>query len=749
MTDYARSLWIAGADERAYVTYNPEIEAVGDVNIFVYLLWWAENQNPNVKYEIYHNGKVDTVMLDPTTLTQSSWVYLGTYDFSGNPDEEYVKLAVQPSDNPVLNTRASTVMFEIVNDVNGGIWQTKYVSPDDSAEAMLENGEMASLDTFFDMKEHWARYDVEYMANEGLVSGKAEGIYDPEAQITRAEYVTILDRAMGYELVTGESYADVEADSWYATYVATAKANGLLNGLPTDDGFKPEQPITREEMGLFTYNAIKATKKNDEWVKTLADGWNAFQDTAEVSDWAKEGLKYLIQTGIIKGTSDTTVSPKENATRAQGAVILKRFMQQFVWAGPPTNDEWVLTFSDEFNSDEMDWSVWRSDASAPGHILSSRWPENVEVHDGALHLVIRKEERAGKEWTAASVWVRPEVFAQTYGYWEARYKYAETPGVNNSFWTYVLHAFNIHKNPDTKTHYEIDINEGHYPNKINLNYHSFATGESKQYSQSYRSEYDLSADYHTYAMEWTPTELRYYHDGKLLRVQENYNAHQRQFPYLSSAVINWAGQIKDDADGSAQVVDYVRVWQRKADIDNPELNYKGEPMVGVAPAAQNLNSPDPSKNDATIQKVTVKDQAIDSETYPSEIIIPATLEGSWSTSTKILNYTGEGKEHYWSNTVGAVSKYPLKDVKKGEYKVYMWRLPHQYNIDQMNINLHQDGEVKYFGSLALRLPEGETAESGWVEIGTLNATGDKNAFFQYTCEGDNCRASAVKLVSLK
>ncbi len=581
MVDAAKSLWIANVDERATVTYNPKIDAVGDVNIFVYLLWWKENQNPNVKYEVYHNGKVDTVMLDPTTLTESSWVYLGTFDFAGKSDEEYVKLVCQNDENSKGNTRASTVMFEIVNSANGGIWQTIYVTPEETVESLLENSEMASLDKFADMVGHWANYDVEYMASEGLIAGVSEDSFSPEAQITRAEYLTILDRAMGYEEIKEDFFPDVTSDAWYYGYVGAAKKNGLIEGLPTDNGFKPEQPITREEMALFTYNAIKATGKNDEWLSSMPDDFAKFADTADISDWAVEAMQYLVKTGIIKGTTETTAAPGDNATRAQGAVILKRFMQAFIWAGPPADKEWVLTFNDEFNGTEMDWSVWRSDASSPGHIMSSRWPENAEVHDGALHLVVRKEERGGKEWTSGNIWVRPEVFAQTYGYWEARFKCTAAPGINNAFWTFVPHNYNIHKNPDITTHYELDINEGHYPNKINMNYHTWVTGERKQYSESYHSAYDLSADYHTYALEWTPTELRYYHDGKLLRVQENYNAHQLQYPYLSNAVLNWAGNASGEADGSAQIVDYVRIWQTKENIENPELNYKGEPMVGV------------------------------------------------------------------------------------------------------------------------------------------------------------------------
>ena len=748
MVEYPQSMWIAGVGEEATVTYNPRIEAVGDVNVFVYLLWWHENQNPQVKYEVHHNGKVDTVMLDPTTLTESSWVYLGTFDFAGDIENEFVKLVCQKDTNAKGNTRASTIMFEIVN-TEGGIWQTKYVTPYISVETLKDSGELAALNKFADVKDHWAYYDVEYMANEGLISGVSENAFNPDAQITRAEYLTILDRAMGYEEVKEDFFPDVTSDAWYYGYVGAAKKNGLIEGLPTDDGFKPTQPITREEMALFTYNAIKATERNDEWVATLPDDFAKFTDASEVSDWAKEAMQYLIQTGIIKGMTETTAAPKGNATRAQGAVILKRFMSSFVWAGPPTDQEWVLTFNDEFNGTEMDWSVWRSDSSSPGHIQSSRWPENVEVHDGAVHLVIRHEEKGGKEWTAGSVWVRPEVFAQKYGYWEARYKIVASSGINNSFWTYSSHTHNIHRETGTGKHFELDINEGHYPNTVNMTYHSNAeTGKNKSYSSTYVSPYDLSEDYHTYALEWTPEELRFYHDGVLRSTQKNWNADQLQYPYLSSAVLNWAGKATDKTDGTAQIVDYVRIWQKKENIDDPTMNFKGEPMVGVGPAEQKPGSGAPNATPPASAADTVEFKTT-TETFPGEVVVKyedAVKEGEWKSSSVVKGY--DDKVHYWAGTSGSIT-YNAEGLKKGKYDVYYWLCPYGSSTAELvNLEINANGESKVVASRQL-LNEGETVEAGWVKLGTFDFKADGSEYVKAFPDTGTFRTSAVKFVPVK
>ncbi len=731
------TFWINGVGSEATLTYYPEITYPSEVTIDVYLLYWHQHQNNRVKYEVHHNGKVDTFILDPTTLTESCWKNLGTFDFKGDQEREFVRLVCMPGQIPGANTRASAMRFTTSNE-------TFYVAPNYTVENALNGSSIAPLNKFSDMENHWARYDVEYMANEGLVSGVEDSLFDPEAQITRAEYVTILDRALGLELYKGGSYSDVSPDAWYAPYVATAKAGGLLKGLPTDDGFKPDQPITREEMALFTYNAILQTRTNDEWISSFPDVYSSFTDTDAVSEWAKEAMSYLTRTNIIKGTTDTTVSPKETATRAQGTVILKRFMQQFVWAGPPKGENWVMTFNDEFSGNELDWSIWRSEAAFPSHILSSRWPENVEMYDGNLHLITRKEQMGGAEWTSASVWVRPEFFRQSYGYWEARYKYAPASGLNNAFWitTQPLNGLPMEK------HYELDINEGHFPNEINTNYHARFGGNTESNGEIDKSEYNLSEDYHTYGIEWGEDELKYYFDGEVIAVKANntkgLHADVAIVPYLSTAVLDWAGPIVDELSGKAMVVDYVRVWQKEKDANNPDRTIKGMPLEGVSPSGEKPGSVETDTNVLKdIKIVSVAEQTVDNTAYPGEIIIPCVTEGDWSKSTAIPNYNGG--EHYWSSTPNAVVRYPLKGISSGNYDIYIWRTPHQFNVRQMDMILTQHGKNALCGSVALRLAENETAEPGWILLGN-HTISDPNGYIYYISNGTNCRATAVKLV---
>ncbi len=110
---------------------------------------------------------------------------------------------------------------------------------------------------------------------------------------------------------------------------------------------------------------------------------------------------------------------------------------------------------------------WESQNGPSGHILCSRWRENAVVRNGELHLDIKKEKRGGQDWTAGSIWTKRKF---KYGYFECRYKYAGGEATNNSFWLMTKPR----KEPAEGKIFEIDINEGHYPNEISTNIHNWS-----------------------------------------------------------------------------------------------------------------------------------------------------------------------------------------------------------------------------------------------------------------------------------
>jgi len=528
----------------ATAIWNPRLGSKTDVNIKVYKLVWPTAGDPRMKFDVYHNGKVSTVYVDATT-GESGWVDLGTFDFGGT-DDDLVKLT---KISPNTNTRVSVMKFEMINPpFDKGLFQTKYFVNSDNN---LNSKRLKAKVSFGDIKNHWAKTSIESMATKEYVKGINDQNFYPNDAMTRAQFVTIIARAMNVtEDKAISKFKDVGENNWFTGYIGAAYNAGLLNGFPDEDGkFYPDRNITREEMALIIYNATQNANKNIQWTKDMGNPYLKFIDKNTISGWAKKAVENVGLLGIMKGSTATTFSPLKHATRAEATVILKRYLETVVWSGPPTTAEWGLTFQDNFKGDSLDWNVWSAQNAYYKHILSGRWKENAVVQDGLLKLVVKKEKRGGAEWTAASVWVKREVFSQKYGYWEARYRYAPHTGLNQSFWNIEGGKF------------ELDVNEGHYPNKVTSGYHK--GGKYPKEAVSYETEVNLAEDFHTYGMEWDEDHVIFYFDGKEYGRFNTIAAHEATVPYLSLAVVTWAGPVLDAMSGSSMDVDWVRIYEKK------------------------------------------------------------------------------------------------------------------------------------------------------------------------------------------
>lgn len=132
-------------------------------------------------------------------------------------------------------------------------------------------------------------------------------------------------------------------------------------------------------------------------------------------------------------------------------------------AGPLAGKQlaWEETFDGSVSNLDARWSFQNGPS---GHILCSRWRDNVAVSNGVCRLLNKKETRAGQAWTSASLWTK-RLFQ--YGTFECRYRYGASTGLNNSFWLMTQGG-----TTNTPGRFEIDINEGHSPNEVNMNIHN-------------------------------------------------------------------------------------------------------------------------------------------------------------------------------------------------------------------------------------------------------------------------------------
>ena len=169
------------------------------------------------------------------------------------------------------------------------------------------------------MKGHWAKDDVEFMANKGFVNGVSEGNFNPDANITRAEFATLVVKTMGLSAAEYENtYYDMVSDDWFAGYVQAAKNEGYVSGY--NGMFRPNDYITREEIAKVIVAAYNQKTNNI----MEPGGALYFTDIESISAWAYDYIVEATKQGFVNGVSETRFAPKNNATRAQAAVMLKR-----------------------------------------------------------------------------------------------------------------------------------------------------------------------------------------------------------------------------------------------------------------------------------------------------------------------------------------------------------------------------------------------------------------------------------------
>ncbi|MDQ1911627.1 S-layer homology domain-containing protein [Paenibacillus sp. GD4] len=178
--------------------------------------------------------------------------------------------------------------------------------------------------SFSDLANHWSKADVELLANKLVVEGVAEGKFDAERSITRAEFAALVVRSLGLTEVSGNgNFKDVSAGAWYASTVATAVNAGIINGYE-DNTFRPDATITREELAAMVIRALSYAGVASE-VSNPQDVLKKFKDANDIV-WAQKELAAAVNAKIINGLTDDKISSSSQATRAQAATMLKRFL---------------------------------------------------------------------------------------------------------------------------------------------------------------------------------------------------------------------------------------------------------------------------------------------------------------------------------------------------------------------------------------------------------------------------------------
>ena len=277
-----------------------------------------------------------TGLLDLTVQTTSPPA-VGSEAFNGIPAKAVVHVPA-----------GSKALYRAVNDGNttDGLWYGFTIAETSSSSPGTDSGSGSSHRTtspsqstgssinvekpgatipFHDVGTGSWYYDsVKYIYEKGLMSGTDTASFNPSGHMTRGMIATILLRLDGSSDSFANPFGDVASGSWYERAAAWAAANNIIRGTG-GQSFSPDGELSRQQLAVMLYNY--ARYKSYDVALSDSDPLNGYTDQHIVSSWAKEGMKWAVNAGLISGDG-TYLRPDASITRAEAAAILQRFMSK-------------------------------------------------------------------------------------------------------------------------------------------------------------------------------------------------------------------------------------------------------------------------------------------------------------------------------------------------------------------------------------------------------------------------------------
>ena len=288
---------------------------------------------------------------------------------------------------PAANEQAGNLYAVYVNDKGKVQWLTKSSYDADQKAVIFEAqhfsiygvGYKNPVPNFTDINGHWAKEHILFAVSRGLFSGTSKTTFSPNTTLTRGMFVTALGRLAGINPADYQNrkFTDVKANAYYSPYVNWAASKGIVSGT-TSSTFAPDSSITREQMAVIMKNY--ADKMGYSIPKTLAAV--TFADNAQISSWAKDAVKAMQQAGVLSGKENNRFDPQGNATRAEAATVLHRFVEIVI--DPQSANGWQQNDSGEWSyykdggpvkgwlSDDQKW-YWLDKAT--GKMFSGGWKQ--------------------------------------------------------------------------------------------------------------------------------------------------------------------------------------------------------------------------------------------------------------------------------------------------------------------------------------------------------------------------------------
>mgnify|MGYP002619717278 FL=1 len=277
-------------------------------------------------------GSSNLQMVAPAVEFRIVAVY-GDQEIQINAFSSYVERMITIPDE-VERNRITTGVVMLPNGEMGHV-PTKVLELDGSQYALINSLTNSVYSVIYhekmfeDVRSHWAKGYIENMASRLVLKGTSDDRFDPDANITRAEFAAIVVRALGLHSAAngGRTFSDVKSTDWYASQVQIAASYGLMEGY-ADSTFRANAPITREEamaviaraMALAGMDTSLSAERQEQLIAAFADG-------GSVSRWARQSAALNIHHGIFQGNGGA-LNPHNPISRAETAAVIQRLLQK-------------------------------------------------------------------------------------------------------------------------------------------------------------------------------------------------------------------------------------------------------------------------------------------------------------------------------------------------------------------------------------------------------------------------------------
>lgn len=164
-----------------------------------------------------------------------------------------------------------------------------------------------------DYEGHWAQKTIEQWLSSGNLKGFQDGSVKPNQSITRAEFMTLVNRSFGFSEIAKVSFSDVASSSWISSEVAKAVAAGYIQGFNNE--MRPNDSINRQEAAVMISKLLKLELG-------ATDNLKVFNDAGQIAVWAKTSVAAAVKAGLLKGYPNGSFAPVQALTRAESLTLI-------------------------------------------------------------------------------------------------------------------------------------------------------------------------------------------------------------------------------------------------------------------------------------------------------------------------------------------------------------------------------------------------------------------------------------------